>query len=299
MGALKDVEEGLDEVGFGALTPGTATSVFDPGDVLGTRSGAQAKDAAEEAAEAQARASRTNIQESARQFDITQAGLKPFQEAGVGALEQQQALLGLLGSEAQQQAFAGLQESPGQKFIRERQQKALLRGASAIGGLGGSNVRTALQQQAAGFAQQDIQNQFGRLGQLAGQGQSAATNIGQFGTQAVGQQNQFRQAGAEARASGILGVQQAGAQQQEGRKNIVGQVIGAIACDSRLKTDIKELYRDEIGGMYNFRYHGEDTVYKGRMAQELLETRPDAVIMHDSGYLLVTEEFRPEVVTCH
>lgn len=49
--------------------------------------------------------------------------------------------------------------TPGQEFIRERQRQALLRSAGAIGGLGGGRVRTALQQQAAGFAQQDIQFQ--------------------------------------------------------------------------------------------------------------------------------------------
>jgi hypothetical protein len=321
MGALKDVEEGLDEIGFGALTPGTATSVFDPGDVLGTRSGAQAKKAAKDAAEEQEAANRTNIQESARQFDITESRLQeaqqfareqqqPFQQAGVSALQQQQALLGLSGQEAQQQAFAELEQSPGQKFLQERAQRNLLRNASAIGGLGGGNVRSALVQQGVGFGQQDIQNQFGRLGQLSGRGQqagaslgqgelSSAGQLGQFGAQSIGQQGAFRQAGAEARASGILGVQQAGAQQVQGRNETAGSIIGLIACDSRLKTDIEELYRDEIGGMYHFRYHNKPTVYKGRMAQELLETRPDAVIMHESGFLHVTEEFRPEVVQCH
>ncbi|GAG37164.1 unnamed protein product, partial [marine sediment metagenome] len=72
--------------------------------------------------------------------------------------------------EQQQAAFAALNESPGQQFLRDRAQKNLLRNSAAIGGLGGGNVRSALVQQGIGFAQQDLQNQFSRLGQLAGQG---------------------------------------------------------------------------------------------------------------------------------
>lgn len=182
-------------------------------------------DATERAAQLQFEATQAGIAETGRQFDVTQANLKPFQEAGVGALSQQQALLGLSGQEAQQQAFSGLQESPGQQFLRERQQRALVRNASAIGGLGGGNVRTALQEQAVGFAQQDIQNQFGRLGQIAGQGQNTAINLGQFGANASSNIANLGVAGAEARASGILGAQAVRAQ---GTQNILGNIGSAF-----------------------------------------------------------------------
>lgn len=183
-------------------------------------------DAAEKAGELQAEAAEGGVAETARQFDITQANLAPFQEAGVSALTEQQALLGLSGEEAQQAAFTQLEESPGQRFLRQRQQRALVRNASAIGGLGGGNVRTALQEQAAGFAQQDIQNQFGRLGQLAGQGQSSAVSVGQFGAQSAANQANLGIAGAEARASGLLGARQAEAQGFEQFTRGVGQVAG-------------------------------------------------------------------------
>lgn len=161
--------------------------------------------AEKKAGKTQAKAQEAGVAEQRRQFDITQQNLQPFQEAGVSALQQQQALLGLSGADAQQQAYNQFTESPGQRFLRERQEKALLRNASAIGGLGGGNVRTALQEQAAGIAQQDFQNQFGRLGQLAGQGQTAVTNIGQFGAQAAGNIQQGLIGAGQARASGIVG----------------------------------------------------------------------------------------------
>ena len=114
-------------------------------------------------------------------FDLNRADNAPRIEAGNQAIAQQQALLGLSGQDAQQAAYGGIQESAGQRFLRERQQRALVRNSSAIGGLGGGNVRTALQEQAAGFAMQDVNNQFGRLGQLAGQGQNASNSSAQAG----------------------------------------------------------------------------------------------------------------------
>lgn len=212
------------------------SAVFKAGeDLLGGVFGGPA--AAEEAGAAGERAALAGVEELRRQFDITQEQLAPFREAGVRSLGAQEALLGLAGPEAQQQAFAQLQESPGQRFLRERQQRALLRNQAAIGGLGGGNIRTALQQQAAGFAQQDIQNQFGRLAGLTGGGGQAATNIGQFGQQtASGISGLLGQAG-QARASGILGAQQAraGMVQQ-------GTQLAALALsDERFKEDIEDL----------------------------------------------------------
>ena len=267
-------------------------------DISGKTAADDAEDAAEEAAATQGAASKTNIEESARQFDITRASLERFEEPGVRALGQQQALLGLSGQDEQQAAFAAFNESPGQAFLRERAERSLVRQAGALGGLGGGNVRSELARQGVGFAQQDFQNQFGRLGQLAGQGQAAATNIGQFGQQAIGQQGQFRTAGSEARASGIFGAQQARAQQQGQTNQLIGTGL-AFLCDARLKTEITEIDRDQLGGIYTFKYIDNDALFVGRMAQELLETRPEAVSLHETGYYQVTEEFAPELIAWH
>ena len=129
----------------------------------------------------------------------------------------------------QRQAFEAFNESPGQKFMRDRAQKNLLRNSSAIGGLGGGNVRSALVEQGAGFAQQDFNNQFSRLGQIAGQGQAATTNLGQFGAQTAGDIANLGIAGSQARASGILGGQQAEAQFRGQLLELGGQAIGAFA----------------------------------------------------------------------
>lgn len=175
-------------------------------------------DAATEAAGIQAGASREAAALQQQQFQQTREDLSPFREAGLPALEQQQALLGLLGEEQQQAALGALQETPGQEFIRQRAQKNLLRNASAIGGIGGGNIRSALVEQGAGFASQDLANQFGRLGQLTGAGQAAAAQTGQFGQAAAQAQGGFISQAGQAQAQGVLGAQQA-------RADLTGQLI--------------------------------------------------------------------------
>jgi hypothetical protein len=90
--------------------------------------------------------------------------------AGQRALQEQMALLGLSGQQAGEEAMTRFTESPGQKFLRDQQERALLRNASAIGGLGGGNIRTALQEQAFGRGQTQLQNRLGQLGAISGRG---------------------------------------------------------------------------------------------------------------------------------
>jgi hypothetical protein len=190
--------------------------------VVGAVGASQAGKAAKEAAGVQAASSEEAIAEQRRQFDIAQAQAEPFRQAGLGALGQQQALLGLSGAGAQQQAMQAFQESPGQAFLRERGQQAILRGASATGGLGGARVQEALQQQGIGFAQQDLQNQLARLSGIAGQGQAVTSNIAGLGAQQAANVGNLLQAGGQAQASGILGAQQA-------RGQLTGQIGAGLA----------------------------------------------------------------------
>lgn len=190
--------------------------------VVGAVGASQASGAARDAAAAQQAASASAAAEQRRQFDISQEQAEPFRQAGLTALEQQQALLGLSGTEAQQAALQAFQESPGQAFLRERGEQSLLRSSAAIGGLGGGNVRSALQQQGIGFAQQDLQNQLARLGGIAGQGQTVTSNIAQLGAGTSANIGNLLQAGGQAQASGILGAQQA-------RGQFLGQIGSGLA----------------------------------------------------------------------
>lgn len=112
---------------------------------------------------------------SAREGAI--ADYQPYTEAGAGAIGQEAALSGALGPEAQQAAIDSFIESPGQKYLREQQEKALLRSGAAIGGLGGGRIRSALMEQAMGIAATQQQQQLENLRSIATRGQSAAGDV--------------------------------------------------------------------------------------------------------------------------
>jgi len=155
--------------------------------------------------------------------------LSPFIDPGQKAQQQQAALSGALGPEAQAQAFAAFQESPGQSFLREQAERATTRNAAAIGGLGGGNVRRELQRQAIGLAQQDFQNQFNRLGAVTGQGLQAAGQVGQLRGQQAGLTGQLGAAGAQlgGQGAGIAGqLGQAGAQALLSRGTNLANIAG-------------------------------------------------------------------------
>ena len=129
----------------------------------------------------------TGLGQAGQLFGQTAAQFDPFVTGGGQAFQQQAALSGALGSEVQQQALSGVQAGPGQQFLQQRAQRALLRNAAATGDLGGGRTQLALQEQAIGFGAQDIQNQFARLGQVSQQGLGAIGQLGGF-RQQLGQQ---------------------------------------------------------------------------------------------------------------
>ena len=149
------------------------------------------------------------------------APLSPFIAPGQQSAQLQAALSGALGFEAQQQAIANFQSSPGQQFLQEQAELALLRNAAATGGLGGGQVLSELQRQAIGLAQQDFQNQFARLGDVTGTGLSAAGQLSNL-IQSL--------AGLETGLVSQIGTQQAGLTQTgAGIISDIGQAIAGLA----------------------------------------------------------------------
>jgi hypothetical protein len=143
------------------------------------------KEAAGKAAGAQTEAARLGIEEQRSQFERMQELLQPYTEAGAGALEQQQAMAGLLGPEAQQRAISGIEESPIFGALARQGEEAILQRASATGGLRGGNVQGALAQYRPAMLQQLIESQYSKLGGLTQVGQASAAGVGAAG-QATG-----------------------------------------------------------------------------------------------------------------
>ena len=243
MGWFSDLNKKLKDKGVTDLTPGHAFrrlhdtrkdvvgtdeelgfNFLDPADVFKTQEAKEAKEAEERAAAEQEEYANTALGEYQRQFDIGQENLAPWLEAGKGALGMQQDFLGLSGGEAQQAAYDNYSESPGQKFLRERGEKAIMRHYAGIGGLGGGGVRSALNKQGIGFAAQDFGNHYNRLAGMSNTGQTTGQQMSQqgqnFANQSAGQYGLI----GNARASGIYGAQQADAQGMSGFRKGLGAI---------------------------------------------------------------------------
>ena len=188
------------------------------GDVFGGITGAkQAGRAAERAGEIQSVAAQSGIDEQRRQFDKLVELMAPYVTAGGPALAGQQALIGLGGAGAQEQAIAGLAESPQMQALVQQGENAILQNASATGGLRGGNVQSALAQFRPQMLNSLIDQQYQRLGGLASMGQSAAAGQAGAGT-ALG-----------ANVAGLLGQQgaaTAGGQLAQGA--VPGQTFGQL-----------------------------------------------------------------------
>lgn len=104
---------------------------------------------------------------------------QPAMQTGRLSADKQAALNGLLGPEAQAQAYAEFQSSPGTEWLQKRQEKAILNNAAALGGgLGAqTGVMQALQENAAGLAQQDYGNYYNRLSGFTDRGDAATGAI--------------------------------------------------------------------------------------------------------------------------
>lgn len=156
------------------------------GDLIGSITGTkQASQAAQDASSTQAQMAQQGIAEQRRQFDMLVQLMSPFVTAGTGALEQQQALLGLQGPEEQAQSIAGLASSPQMQSLIQQGENALLQNASATGGLRGGNVQAALAQFRPEMLSQLINQQYANLGGLTSLGQAAAAGQATGGMQSA------------------------------------------------------------------------------------------------------------------
>lgn len=256
--------------------------ITDPGDFLGVRSG-------REATAAQVGTAREALSETERQFDIGQERLEPFFQEAVPAFQRQAALSGARGSEEQAQAFQQFQESPGTQFLREQGLRLIDTGAAATGGLGGGQRLRELTKFSQGLAEQDLSNQFNRLGIVSGRGQTAATQQAGLGQQfsqdvgsILGQQASIIGAGQQAQA--------------QTTSNLIGSAAGLAASffsDSRLKKNIEKVGNLASGlAWYLWEWTDEasdlvgDQPAHGVMAQEVQIIFPEAVALKD-GFLAV------------
>lgn len=197
---------------------------------------------ASKAASAQTASAEAGIDEQRRQFDAVQellapfvgAGttalgqLAPYMDVGTEALEQQRAISGLAGPEAQRAAISAIEQGEEFQALTRQGEEAILQSAAATGGLRGGNIQGALAEFRPQVLSGLINQQYGRLGGLTALGQTTTQNVmtaGQSaaaGTGTAGMQT-------AANISGLMqqqGAAQAGAALAQGQA--FGNVLGSL-----------------------------------------------------------------------
>ena len=195
---------------------------------------------AKSAADTQAQATQSGINEQNYEFNTIQRLLKPYVDAGTTALtgyngatgqyastlQQLGNLTGANGSSAQSTALQGLTSNPMYTNAMQLGQQSILQNASATGGLRGGNTIASLgylpSQVLSGVEQQQIgnlssslmgaQGLAGLYGQLVSTGQNAAAGTGNAGIQTgnnitslLGQQGAALASGTVAGANAAAG----------------------------------------------------------------------------------------------
>lgn len=138
-------------------------------------------------------------------------GMGQYASGGLQAFQQQQALSGALGNDAQTQAMSGIQNSSMFRGLAQQGENAILQNASATGGLRGGNTQAALAQFQPALLNQLLQQQFSNLGGLSA-----------LGSQNYGTMAGLGQGSASGQAQGGLGILQS-------QLGLQGQIAGNAA----------------------------------------------------------------------
>ncbi len=142
--------------------------------------------------------------------------LKPYRQAGRGALREQERLLGLRGDRPQKRAIRNIARGPQFAALVQQGENAILQNASATGGLRGGNTQGALAQFRPQVLSALINQQFSNLGGIAGLGQASAA-----GTAAAAQNT----------GNSVAGLLQDQGAAQAGGALAQGQIGGNLASD--------------------------------------------------------------------
>jgi len=192
-------------------------------------SGVSQAGATTDAANIQAGAAQAGQDALQGRFEDTRDLLSPFIEGSSGAFQEQQALSGALGAEAEAEAIRRITEGEQFQFLQGQGERSLGSAASARGQLGSGSRLKALSRFRSDLLSQQIGNRFNRLGAVTGTGLGAASALAGAGTRAgEGQANLIGQAGA-ANAAGTIGRAQAFQSGLSGAIQGVGQIIGGFS----------------------------------------------------------------------
>ena len=160
---------------------GVAVGVTVVGALAGASQGRKGRKAAAAAARLQAEAAARSEAEMRRQFEIGQTNMAPWLRAGKGALEEQNALMGMGGDTAG--AMNAFQRSPGYTSRLAQGQASMEGGLAARGGMGSGKSLVAGQRYGQDYASNEYGNRLQQVSQVSNQGLSAGTGMANMGNQ--------------------------------------------------------------------------------------------------------------------
>ncbi len=286
----------------GQVFGGGLWDVFD-----GKLLGGDAKDAAKDASRAQAASADKAIALQRESRDLARADLQPFVNFGQ---DQINPLLQMLTPEGQSD-YA--RTNPMFQAALESVNRSTLANQAARGKLGSGDTLQALTDNYMATAMPHVQAHQNSLFNAVNLGQSSAAGQANTALTTGNSIADLTTQKGNVVASGIVGAQ--GARQQAinnllglggqlgsaaimsgGGGGAAGGGIMSAFSDSRLKENIEKIGADESGNIYEFSYRNIPGRFVGRIAQELRGIHPDAVSVHESGYLQVSEEFRARAI---
>jgi hypothetical protein len=282
-------------------------NVYDP------FTGKTGQEAAEKGAAAQTALGREGIAEQRAARESFEKRVQPFADIGLDAGKQLSAFLS--------NPNAGIEQiAPLVDFLRNQGFEKIQESAAAGGRLGaGGTLRdlTQFNTDLTSTVVPQLQNQrFNQLFNVMGAGQNAATGQG---TAALSTANNIGNLLGNIGNAQVKGFDDVARAREQGSANIINLATGMAGgmggggggmggggggmgstmstfSDRRLKRSIKRIRSDENGGIYRFKYIGSDRTYIGRMADDLAIKRPDAVSVHCTGFMQVSEEFRARAI---
>jgi hypothetical protein len=273
------------DAGLGAATPGTLTSLLDPGDLAGTHAAGEAKDASKAAESAQQDALGRSIAETRRATEEGQGFLAPFGGVGLQGVEQ----AGFLTDPQAQ--FDFLQNNPLFQMGLDNANRQTQQSAASRGRLSSGDTLQELNQNALLTASPLIQSQKQSIGDLLNFGGGIATN--QANT-AIGEGSQISNAfenQGNITSAGIQSRNKIQADTTANQQQLAGQIFSMFS-DPALKTNIKSTGSKNGFNTYSWDWNelankvGLSGSGVGVMADEVKAIKPEAVTI-DRGFMKV------------
>ena len=283
MSGIGDV---FDSSGFGAAKPGSLTSLFDPGDLLGTHAAGNARDAQERATQAQLEAVERARQDTLAAEIKGQGFLAPFGGVGQQGVDQASFL-----TDPNQQ-FQFLENNPLFQLSLDNANRQTQQSAASRGRLSAGDTLEQLSNNALLSASPLIQQQKGSISDLLNVGTGVARAQANTALGVGSDLNTLSQSQGNVAAAGLLGQNQIAAD-QAGQRTQLATTALSFFSDPALKTNKKITGEQNGHTLWSWDWNelagralGLFGSSHGVMADEVLSKKPEAVT-YSQGYMMI------------